>query len=626
MGKRKAIKKLVISCTLFLVVVASPLTGWNETEELAYQSHFEPAECQFEIPSSQTVDCGYLTVPEDRSRPGGPTIRLYVAIFRSPSKNPALDPVVYLAGGPGEHAIETLLLSFNHFAPFLTNRDLIVFDQRGTGYSEPALDCPELTDLAYEIFNQNLSSEEIAALRTEAICSCHDRLLNEGINLAAYNNVENAADLNDLRIALGYKKWNLYGVSYGAQLALTAMRDYPEGIRSVILDSSYPPQVSLYAKALANCERAFNVFFADCVANPVCSKVYPELETVFYDLVDQLSATPVTIQVTHPFAGKTYDMLINGDDLISFLYHSLQSTEVIPLLPEIIFNIRDGNYDTLASLFASFLASKEYISTGMYLSVLCSEEMPFTTPEELATACEEYPKLQGLLHHICDPDEGICTICEIWDTSETDPIENEPVNSNIPTLVLSGEYDPVTPPAWGKLIAETLDNSFYYELPGAGHGVISGGACPFSITLAFLNDPTTEPDRSYIAEMSSPGSNMAESLSKLVAFCYAQGKYAKAEPLCERALAIDEKALGPDHPDVATLLSNLALLLKIQGKYAEAEPLFKQALAVREKAFGPDHPDVVVVLENMTDLYREMDKRDEAQKYQERVNQIRPRQ
>ena len=467
---------------------------------------FESAECQFEIPLGQTVECGYLIVPEDRSQPDGPTIRLHVAIFRSHSDNPAPDPVVYLAGGPGEHALEAMPLVFNkRFAPFLANRDLIVFDQRGTGYSEPALDCPGLIDLAYETLDQDLGAEEGLAMSTEVICNCHDRLVSEGVNLAAYNSAESAADLNDLRLVLGYEEWNLFGISYGTRLALTAMRDYPKGIRSVILDSTYPLQISLYAAVPANLDRALNVFFDGCAADPACSQAYPELETVFYELVNQLNVSPVTFPVTQPITDETYDMLMSGDGLIGFLIKSLYSTELIPLLPKIIFDIRDGNYDTLALFEGSFLVDMEFVSTGMQYSVQCGEEVHFSTPGEFAAAAEAYPEIQNLLDSSLSLGEPIFTICEIWGAKEADPIENEPVSSSIPTLVLAGEYDPVTPPAWGKMVTETLSNSFYYEFPGVGHGVsVSGEECSLSIALAFLDDPTTEPDGLCVADMSCP--------------------------------------------------------------------------------------------------------------------------
>ena len=527
-------KKLVIPCVLVLVLMASVLAGCGKAEEPTPAQtptptptltptpapEFESAECQFEVPPGQTVECGYLTVPEDRSQPDGLTMRLHVAIFRSHSDNPSSDPVVYLAGGPGENALKAASFVFNkRFAPFLANRDLIVFDQRGTGYSEPALDCPEFTDLAYETLDQDLSPEESAALGTEAICSCHDRLVSEGVNLAAYNSAESAADLNDLRLALGYEEWNLLGISYGTRLALTAMRDFPEGIRSVILDSTYPLQVSLYAGAPANFDRALTVFFNGCAADPACNEAYPELETVFYELVDQLNASPVTFPVTQPLSGETYDLLMNGDGLIGFMFQSLYLTELIPLLPKIFFDIRDGNYDTLALLEGSFLVNIEFVSMGMQYSVQCGEEVHFSTSGEFADAAEAYPETRNLFHSSSNLGEPIFTICEIWGASEADPIENEPVSSDIPTLVLVGEYDPIISPAWGELAAETLDNSFYCEFPGVGHGAsITGGECPLSIALAFLDNPTTEPDGSCVAEMSGPDFFVPETDVTLVPF------------------------------------------------------------------------------------------------------------
>ena len=147
--------------------------------------------------------------------------------------------------------------------------------------------------------NASLGFRTSLSLGTEAICSCHDRLVSEDINLAAYNSAESAADLNDLRLTLGYEEWNLVGISYGTRLALTAMRDYPEGIRCVILDSTYPLQVSLYAEMPANFDRALNVFFHGCTTDPACSEAYPELEIVFFQLVDQLNDSPITFSATN---------------------------------------------------------------------------------------------------------------------------------------------------------------------------------------------------------------------------------------------------------------------------------------------------------------------------------------
>jgi pimeloyl-ACP methyl ester carboxylesterase len=497
------------------------LDGLSGTLEVfKWPVKFEPAPVLFEVPFGKTVECGYLTIPEDHSQLGGPTIRLYVAIFKSQSINPAPDPVVYLAGGPGSKAIESVSLTFNErFAPFLVGRDLIVFDQRGTGCSEPALDCPEVVELAYEVLPLDLTPEESTALSTEAICSCRDRLVSEGVNLTAYSSAESAADLNDLRLALGYEEWNLYGLSYGTKLALTAMRDYPEGIRSVILDSTYPLQVNSYVEVPANFDRALSVFFDSCANDPACSKAYPDLEAVFWELVGQLNASPVTFPVTQPLSGETYDVLMDGDSLIGFIHGSLYATEIIPFLPKVIYDARDGSYDIIALLLGSFLADTEFISHGMHYSVQYSEELSFSTPEELAAACDDYPALQDYYYELCNTDQGVYAIAQVWGAGGADTIENEPVTSDIPTLILAGEYDPVTPPAWGQMVAADLANSYYLEFPGVGHGVaLSGEWCPMDVALAFLDDPTALPDHLYVASMSGPVFFTPETELNLVPF------------------------------------------------------------------------------------------------------------
>jgi len=497
------VKKLALACLMVLVLMASLVSGCCARQAVP---RFEYTQCQFAVPAGQVVDCGYLTVLERHDIPGSQPIRLHVAIFRTQSENPAPDPIVYLEGGPGGSALEAAPYAFNqNLAPFLANRDVIIFDQRGVGYSEPALDCPEVIELAYDTLDEDLSPEEAAARSVDAICDCHDRLVSEGVNLRAYSSAESAADLNDLRVALGYEEWNLFGTSYGTRLALTAMRDYPEGIRSVILDATYPPQVSLYEEMAANMDRAFTVFFDGCAADPACSEAYPNLETVFYQLVDQLNASPVTFQVMQRLSGETYDVLFDGDALLGFLFQSLYATEVIPVLPKVVFDVREGNYETLAVLLGSYLAQMEFVSLGMQYSVQCGEEVRFSTPGDFAAAAAPYPELQGFLEGSPTQGESLFTICEMWGAEEADPIENEPVWSDIPTLILAGEYDPITSPAWGELAAETLSNSFYYEFPGVGHGAsVSGEACPLYVALSFLDDPMSEPDTSCVAEMSGP--------------------------------------------------------------------------------------------------------------------------
>src|SRR5919199_4363118 len=263
---------------------------------------FERTACHFKlgagIVAGRDVRCGFVVVPEDRSVPQGRTIRLAVAIFPSPHPHPAPDPFVFLQGGPGGALISDL-------APLITkkkrttdwpaNRDVVLLDQRGTGLSQPSLACKETTALDYRTLNQHLNRQRQADLQVQAALQCRARLVASGINLNAYTTLADAADVADLRVALGYRALNLYSVSYGTRLALTVMRTHPRGIRSVILDSVDPPGVNAITSPLASTTRAFAVLFNSCAADAACAAAFPDLEQTFYRVVQRLNATPVTI-------------------------------------------------------------------------------------------------------------------------------------------------------------------------------------------------------------------------------------------------------------------------------------------------------------------------------------------
>ena len=504
----RVIKRFVIVCLLLFAL----------TPVFAQDSAFEAATCPFDIPAGQTVECGYLTVPEDHSQPDGATLRLAVAIFRSPNPDKASDPIVYLEGGPGGDALETVPLLFNlRFAPLLENRDLIMFDQRGTGFSEPSLACPEYTELTFEYLDDYLTPEESASLASEALMQCRERLANEGVNFAVFNSAASAADLDALRQALGYKQWNLWGVSYGTRLALTAMRDFPEGIRSVVLDSAYPLESNLYASIAANGARAIEALFTGCAADPACNAAYPDLEDALSELVGQLNDTPVTLSITNPLNGQRYDALITGDALVGFVFQSLYVSDVIPLLPQIIFDGLEGNFDSLGQLLGAFLSNSDFVSIGMQLAVQCNDEVGFSSEAELSAALEDFPELRNFLISTPTLGPGIVALCESWGGGETKALENEPVSSDIPTLVLAGEYDPITPPTWSQQVAGALENAYYVEFRGQGHGPSLQNSCARAVMQEFFDDPANTPEAACIADMTAPPFAVPESQSSEVA-------------------------------------------------------------------------------------------------------------
>ena len=319
-------------------------------------------------------------------------------------------------------------------------------------------------------------------------------------DLSAYNTAANAADINDLRLALGYDQVNLWGTSYGTRLALGVMRDYPEGLRSVVLDSVYPPDVDLYLDLPANVVRAYDTLFDGCAADAACNAAFPDLETVFFDTVDRLNETPATYEVTNALTRERHDVMLDGDSLVGILFSFLYHTDVIPSLPQIIYDGAEGNFDLIALIHGSLMAQQDAMSFGMQLSVQCNEEYAFNSVEEYEAMLADYPQLAGFLadSHIGRPGFDYC---EEWDSGQADPIENEPVLSDVPTLLMAGEFDPITPPAWARHAAETLKNGTVIEYAGVGHGASVVEGCPREMLIAFFNDPTTALDDACVAEM-----------------------------------------------------------------------------------------------------------------------------
>ena len=472
---------------------------------LAGSARFVEGRCEFDKPAGYDVECGWLIAPEDRSEPdNGSTVQLHVAIFKTRAEGAPDDPIVYLEGGPGGDALEAVPFTFAQaFAPFLDNRDFIMFDQRGTGYSSPSLACPETVELAFEQLDDDLTIEELQATEYQALEECRDRLV-EDADLSQYNSAASAADLADLRVALGYDEWNLFGISYGTRLALTTMRDHPEGIRSVILDSTYPPAVSLPLEIGTNAERAFSVFFDSCAGDPECSGEFPNLEERFYNLVDDLEANPVMITLLDVFTLDEYDALLKGDSLVGLLFQSLYSSDLIPILPGLIADAEEGDFQSVELLLANFFANIEFISVGQTFAVQCSEEFPFSDLADFDAIEDLNPYVRRLVESGSNTGAFALEVCDLWDVDPADPIENETVTSPIPTLVLAGEFDPITPPSWGRLASDTLTNGFFFEFPGLGHGTSIAHPCPLSIAKDFLDEPQAAPDNSCISDMEGP--------------------------------------------------------------------------------------------------------------------------
>jgi len=451
---------------------------------------FEPTECVGEVYGGRKMECGYLTVPEDRSKPDGRMLRLHVAIVPSTSENPLPDPVFYLEGGPGNRAhLVAGLLSFI-MRDILKERDIIIMDHRGTGLSEPALDCPEPDEADLAANAAGKTKDEIIAARKQGWQICRDRLTGEGIDLSLYNSANNAADVADLAQTLGIEQYNLLGIFYGTRLALTILRDYPQGVRSAILDSVLSPNVDFFETANTNAERSLDLLFERCAADARCSAKFPNLEADFYSLAEKLNQEPIMATVN----GREYP--VHGDDFIAITLNALYASDVIKDLPSKIAHADTWETQWLSDWLGYFYGAE--MDLGVYLSTWCSEEVPFNSQKEKE---QQDATVNPAIVSALDSGVDIFEACEMWGIDPAGKRESEPVASDIPVLLLSGDYDPATPPELARLAAETLTNSKLYEFMGLSHGVLFFSDCAVQMATQFVANPAEEIDASCMEEL-----------------------------------------------------------------------------------------------------------------------------
>lgn len=481
---------------LFLTVVAFWLCVF------AFAQRYDLTPCPRQLlrgeVEGETVVCGTLSVPELHSKLFGKRLELAILTLKARTSSPLPDPILFLQGGPGGAALETI--DYWRDLPWRDERDIILVDQRGTGYSEPDLACNEL----YEM-------EDLL----EAVQACRVRL-SRITNLQAYNSRENAADIALVRKALGYEEINLYGVSYGTRLALTVMRDYPRGVRSVVLDSTYPPQVERLIETEINFYEMLQRLFSDCKANENCNAAYPELEQDFMETLERLEDIPASVW--------SDSLFISGSDFLGVYFQAMYDEGILASVPFSMQKLADSDYsdsllllsgiakpdelDNSVVLFARVVQTiieiiqnlwRDVQSEGVFFSTECQEDVAFQRRTQVEDALADLPDIFQTT--ALDQADFMFDICEIWRVQRSKPIENQAVSSDIPTLVLAGRYDPVTNTKWGELAASTLPNSFFYTFPNAAHGVFLSGDCPVNIVQEFLNSPNTEPNSACISEI-----------------------------------------------------------------------------------------------------------------------------
>lgn len=500
-GPRALLTTSSAACALALVLLVPvpAASAAGPHANAAIEDAFQPADCPVQVPEQERrrVTCGVLTVPERRSSDADPakTLSLPVAVITSRSPL-APDPLVIPTTGEGFSSLGRFL---EHADWVDAERDIILVEQRGDARAELSLDCPELETRHFVVDGALLTGAEARARRTAQIEACRVRLTDAGVDLAAYTSAESAADLADLRTALEYDEWNLYGGSYDSRLALTAMRDRPEGLRAVILDGVYPPNINRYEATPAGFTGAIATLVADCAADAGCDQQYPSLEKDLSSLLAQTAETPLSVMVKDPADRSPIRWDVTDTDLVGILFHALSDADVVRVLPFVIDRLGHGDAEALVPLAQRALDDADRSIEGRDLSIDCAEEAPFNDDARIATALAADPILA---HYALS--SGFRDDCTAWAVPALGENENAAVTSAIPTLLMTGAYDPATPPAFSDAAAASLAVNYLFTIPGQARSPLwtdSEDDCAATIARQFLTDPVTAPDATCIEAM-----------------------------------------------------------------------------------------------------------------------------
>jgi pimeloyl-ACP methyl ester carboxylesterase len=461
--------KIFLCVLLILTALPGSVLALPDTNQIEFSN------CTLSLPGTNlTADarCGSFEVAENPTQPDGKKISLNIAIAPATGKTTEPDPVFFFAGGPGQAATETWVMIRSTLSRIRKNRDIVMIDQRGTGKSNKlACESEVAEDLNQEIDLQLIRTETEKCL---AELDGDPRFYTTSIAMGDYNSI---------RKAMGYDKINIMGVSYGTRAAQVYLRLFPEAVRTVILDSVVPMQLALGQEHAPMLDQSVQAVFADCAADETCNSLYPRQSEELNALFLQLRAEPRQITIINPVSGEPQEMHLTADTLavaIRFLSYASETQALIPLLVHEALN--SGDLSRLASQAILVMSGlNEMLARGMELSVLCSEDYPF-----IDRSVDYSDTLMGNLML-----EIIELQCNVWPRGEVPEDFHQAVVSDLPVLLMSGERDPVTPPHYATLTAETFSNSVSLVARGQAHSVMQN-VCLRNITTDFVNQGSIE--------------------------------------------------------------------------------------------------------------------------------------
>ncbi len=417
------------------------------------------------------IRCGSIEVLENRDQPQGRKIPIYVVVLRALNVNPAPDPLWVIQGGPGQAGTKLADFYAATFAEVRKNRDIVLFDQRGTGKSN-GLKC-----------DMGNSSD---LLPIEKVKECKSQL-ESSADLSQYTTLNGMRDLDEVRAQLGYEKINFYGTSYGTAAALVYMQNYPDRVRSAVLKAIAPIQtMRLSVTTAADSQRSLDRVFQDCAADEACNKAFPDLKKEFAGLMERLHKEPAKVEIMDSKSKQTSTVVLKEADVILTLRALLHAVDTQSQLPLMIHQAATGNFVPIAQIATLMHRQfQEELAFGMFLTVYCTEEIPFVTEEMIRKETANTFSGDYWVRQIQDA-------CKVWPKGISPNWSAKPSTFRGPVLLISGGLDPVTQPRWGDEVAKWLPNSRHFVIPYGSHSFNRLVGCADVVIADFIAKGSTE--------------------------------------------------------------------------------------------------------------------------------------
>jgi pimeloyl-ACP methyl ester carboxylesterase len=446
------------------------------------------------------MTCGYLTVLENRNRPAGRTIKLFVTRIEPPQGHPAPGPV--LVG-----VDLSVVPDYAGIAPMAQrlDREVITMDPRGVGHSTPNLGCPEVERLSASSLRVPTSDATMRSRFLDAVAACYHRLRRQGIDLSSYDLHQNAADIEDLRTALRIRQWGLAGTGTESRVILQALREHPQHVREVFLDSADFPQADPFSEAIRGTRHAIGQMDAACSADPSCHRRFPHFAQAVAQVVARLTSKPVMVTVPASSGQPPTRILFDGAlflrglrDLLAWIPKDGTGPQIPATMHKLLGSATSSSLQPIAARMATDQTycdgyqpkcdNLHSLTEGAYYSILCRDIQPATNRRALAQLAGHDPAyVEAFVHN------PYLDVCTRWKEPPADPSVASPVHTSVPTLMFAGQFDPFGALPVAQQAATTFSRAWVEEVPSIGHNVLGVDACSRSIRNAWVSKPTSPP-------------------------------------------------------------------------------------------------------------------------------------